>query len=292
MRLIFNSRALALVIAALLLAWPVLAQTISPNPGGGGSGSSVSVTAGSSNIVINPSPGTGAFTVDTSTTPTFLGVTTTTLSAVNSALSGTTTFVGGISATGLSAGTVAASSYLGLNSSNQVVKSAAGAAFTPVLQPLSVTTTDTAGNEFPYTYFDSTTTGAAAIGAPSWGTAASLGADTVLRFRFKMPPTLPASGTLNFCSLCQANATSGVVKYTISDADIAVNNTASVGATALNAETQTSITWTNADDYVQTCTPLTESPIADHISAGAITFNHTSWTLAQILSCNFVEEWR
>lgn len=181
--------------------------------------------------------------------------------------------------------------YLNVNGSG-VVASTAISSFNPSLQPLSVTTTDTAGNEFPYTYFDGTTTGGGAIGAPSWGTAASLGANTSIRFRFKMPPTLPASGTLNLCTLCQANATSGVVKYTITDADIAVNNTASVGATVLNSETQTSITWSAADNYVETCTPLTETPVANHISAGAVTFNTTGWTLAQILSCNFTESWR
>lgn len=167
-----------------------------------------------------------------------------------------------------------------------------GAAFTPVLQPMSATTTDTAGNLFPYTYFDSTTTGATALGSPSWGVAASLGADTVLRWRFKMPPTLPASGTLNLCTLCQANATSGVVKYTVRDSVCAVNNTCSVGATVLTAETQTSITWSAADNYVETCTPLTNTPGVNGVSIGAITFNTSSWTLAQILSCNITESWR
>jgi hypothetical protein len=57
---------------------------------GGGGGGSVSVTAGSSNIVITPSPGTSTFTVDTSTTPTFLGVTTSGLT-----VNGPAAFTGG-----------------------------------------------------------------------------------------------------------------------------------------------------------------------------------------------------
>jgi len=196
---------------------------------------------------------------------------TTTLKATNAAISGTTT-TGNLTVTGTCVG--------------------CGAAFTPVLQPLSVTTTDTSGTVFPYTYFDSTATGAVAVGSPSWGTAASMTTTASLRYRFKMPPTLPATGTLNLCTLQQANATSGAVKYTVSDADIAVNNTASVGATVFNSETGTSITWTAADNYVQTCTPLTATPVADHIIAGAVTFTPSGYTLAQILSTNLIMEWR
>lgn len=197
----------------------------------------------------------------------------TTLTTANASLGGTTT-ANNLSVTGTCTGC------------------GSGAAFTPVLPPLSVTTTDVAGNAFPYTYFDSTTTGAVAVGSPGYGIVASLGADVSYRFRFMMPPTLPTSGTLNLCSVCQANATTGNVKYTISDADINTNNTASVGATVFNSETQTSVTWSAVDNYVTTCTPLTEVPVANHISAGAITFNTSGYTLAQILSCNFIERWQ
>jgi hypothetical protein len=278
--------ALLLILAnsqAYASANGILTQGMSSSTTGGGGGGSTSLSALTSATGANTISNGGfaqewdstalIVTGTGSTTP--LKVTNTGNQALivtgNSALNGTTT-VTNLNVTGTCSG--------------------CGAAFTPVLQPLSVTTTDTAGNEFPYTYFDSTTTGAAAIGAPAWGTAASLSADTSLRFRFMMPPALPASGTLNLCTVCQANATSGVVKYTVSDADIATNNTASVGATALDSETQTSITWSAVDNYVTTCTPLTESPAANHISAGAVTFNHTSWTLGQILSCNLIERWQ
>lgn len=167
-----------------------------------------------------------------------------------------------------------------------------GAAFTPVLLPLSMTTSDIAGNVFPYTYLGATTTTASAVGSPSWGVAASLPADTLLRYRFVMPPTLPATGTLNLCSICQANATTGNVKYTITDAAIATNNTGSPGGTPTNSETQTSITWSAVDNYVTTCTPLTATPATNGMIAGAITFNTASWTLAQILSCNWVMRWQ
>jgi hypothetical protein len=292
-------------------------STINPMPtstSGGGGGGSFAVQATTSNATIYPLmvTGTGSavttglidlaspFDYNASTGLVgILGITTTALTNNGTTtLSGTTTISGALNATatislsGIVAGTVSGSQYLGVNSSNHVVYGSGGAAFTPVLQPMSVTTTDTAGNLFPYTYFDGTTTGASAIGAPAWGVAASLSANTLLRWRFKMPPTLPTSGTLNLCTLCQANATSGVVKYSVLDADVAVNNTQSVGATSLNTETQTSITWTNADDYVETCTPLTETPTANHVSAGALQFTTSGWTLASILACNITERWQ
>jgi hypothetical protein len=56
-------------------------------------------------------------------------------------LSGTTTFAGAISATGLSSGTIAAGKYMGLNSSNQVVLASAGGAGSASLSSLTAATT-------------------------------------------------------------------------------------------------------------------------------------------------------
>lgn len=213
---------------------------------------------------INPS----SIGATTSAAATVTTLTAATVNATNANLSGTTTV------------------------NNPTITGTCKGCFTPNATLLGLVTTETGGNLFPYTYFGSSTTGAAANGTPSWGVVASLGADTVLRFRFKMPPTLPGTGTLNLCSLCQSSATSGVVKYTISDSMIPVNNTASPSGTAQTAETQNSITWSAADNYVETCTPLTPTPVANQVSAGGITFNTSGWTLAQILACTFTESWR
>lgn len=165
--------------------------------------------------------------------------------------------------------------------------SGGGSGINPTLLPSSYYTTDTAGNLFPYVY-----TGSGGNASPSdsgWGVVASLGTDVALQMRFQMPPAIPGSGTFKLVSYCQANATSGVVKYTVSDADVAAGSDPS--AASLTSETQTSITWTTASAYVVTKTSLTETPVADDVSVIAVTFNHTSWTLAQILSCRWVELW-
>jgi len=65
-----------------------------------------------------------------------LGITTTTFTDNgNASLAGTTTFLGAIHATGLSSGTVAAGSYLGLNSSNQVVLGNGGSGSSTIVGP-------------------------------------------------------------------------------------------------------------------------------------------------------------
>ena len=162
-----------------------------------------------------------------------------------------------------------------------------GGGVNPVLLPSSTYTADTAGNLFPYVYTGAG--GNASASEAGWGVAASLGADTVLQMRFQMPPSIPGSGTFKLVSYCQANATSGVVKYTVSDADVAAGSNPS-GAT-LTGETQTSITWSAVDIYVVTKTSLSSTPLADDVSVVAVTFNHTSWTLAQIMSCRWSEIW-
>ncbi len=162
-----------------------------------------------------------------------------------------------------------------------------GGGVNPVLLPSSAYTTDTTGNLFPYVY-----TGAGGNASPSdtgWGVVASLGSDVTLQMRFQMPPAIPGSGTFKLVSYCLANASSGVVKYTVQDADVGTSTAPS--AATLTSETQTSITWAAADKYVITKTALTSTPVADDVSVIAVTFNHTSWTLAQILSCRWEELW-
>jgi hypothetical protein len=157
----------------------------------------------------------------------------------------------------------------------------------PVLLPSSAYTADTAGNLFPYIY--SGGGGNASAHDAGWGVAASLGSDVTLELRFQMPPAIPGSGTFKLVSYCLANATSGVAKYTPSDAMVAA--AASPSAATLTADTQVSNTWSAADQYVVSKTTLSGAPAADNVSVVAVAFNHTGWTLAQIMSCRWEEVW-
>jgi len=138
-------------------------------------------------------------------------------------------------------------------------------------------TADTAGNAFPNFY-----AGAGGNAAPAdfgLGITASLGSDVAWQLRFPMPPAIP-SGTLKLRTLMLANATSGKALWTVSD--INVTASASPSAATMNAETQQSYTWTtgNADKYIETKQALTSTPSGNDTLVVAITFNHTSWTLA------------
>lgn len=160
-----------------------------------------------------------------------------------------------------------------------------GGGVNPVLQPASYYTTDTAGNLFPYVYTGGG--GNASASEAGWGVVASLASDVTLQMRFQMPPSIPSTGTFKLISYCQANATSGVAKYTPSDADVAAGSSPS--AATLTADTQVSNTWTAADVYVVSKTTLSATPLADDVNVVAVTFNHTGWTLGQIMNCRFVE---
>src|SRR5947209_2393161 len=77
---------------------------------------------------------------------------------------------------------------------------------------------------------------------------ASLDADATVEFRFPVPPTVP-TGTPKLRALFLANATSGTIKYTVQDVNVAA--AASPSAAALTSETQSSLTWAagDADKY-------------------------------------------
>lgn len=193
---------------------------------------------------------------------------------------------GGITATGVTGGDkgVGTINMTGcwVNGVACVTGSTGSSALIPSRTPYS---SDTAGNLFPYLY-----TGAGGNAAASeWtqGVVASLGSNVALQLRFPMPSVIP-SGTFKMASYCLANASSGVVKYTISDAMVGAANPS---AATLTGETQTSITWGAADTYVITKTNLTAVPVADQTLVAAVTFNNTGWTLAAILGCNFYVLW-
>jgi hypothetical protein len=150
----------------------------------------------------------------------------------------------------------------------------------PIL-PSSAYPGDTTGRLFPTFY-----SGAGGNAAPveeGMGVMASLSANAVWELRFQMPPTIP-SGTLKLRLLALANATSGVAKVTVSDGSVAAG--ASPSAVSLTAETQTSLTWAAGDNdkYKEAKVTLTTSPAGNDVLVVALTFNTTSWTLAQV-SC-------
>jgi hypothetical protein len=142
-------------------------------------------------------------------------------------------------------------------------------------------TSDTAGNAFPNFY-----AGGGGNASPTdygLGITASLGTDVTWQLRFPMPPTIP-SGTLKLRTLMLANATSGTAKWTVSDINVAAGSSPS--AATMNGETQQSYTWSsgNAGEYIETKQALTSTPSGNDTLVVAITFNHTSWTLAATLT--------
>jgi hypothetical protein len=148
------------------------------------------------------------------------------------------------------------------------------------LSPSSVYLGGASGNLFPYFF---TGSGAnAASTEEGIGVIASLGADAVAQLRFPMPPTIP-SGTLKLMVRMLTSAASGTAKFTVSDNSCG-SGTSPSGLT-LTAETQSSVTFTVASQYLDVKVTLTTTPAANDSLVVAITFNHTSWTLAQILSC-------
>lgn len=155
-----------------------------------------------------------------------------------------------------------------------------------LVNPETPYTTDTAGNLFPYLY-----TGAGGNVAPSdWnqGVVASLGSDVVLQMRFMMPTFIP-KGTFKLYSWCKANATTGNALYTPSDGFAAAGTSES--AVTLTTDAQVTVSPTVADVPILSKTTLSSTPAALGVLVVAITFNHTSWTLAQILACRFYVGW-
>lgn len=153
------------------------------------------------------------------------------------------------------------------------------------IYPSSMYPADTAGRLFPNFYAGAG--GNAAAHDEGMGVKASLDADATWELRFPIPPTLP-TGTLKLRLLALANATSGVAKVTVKDgvATPATSPAAagSPSAASLTSETQTTITWAASenDRYKEAKITLTASPIGNDILVVALTFNTTSWTLAQV----------
>jgi hypothetical protein len=117
------------------------------------------------------------------------------------------------------------------------------------------------------------------------GVEASVGADSIWRLRFQLPPAIP-TGTAKLLLRALANATSGNAKVNPKWAKVTAGSDPS--SASLNAEGTQTISWAagDADDYKDTLVAL------DAVAIGAgdekkeivmdLTFETSSWTLAQV----------
>jgi hypothetical protein len=112
---------------------------------------------------------------------------------------------------------------------------------------------------------------------------ASVGADSIWRLRFWMPPTSLPTGTCKLRLLALANATSGDAKVNAKWDSVAPEESPS-GAT-LNAEGTSTLTWAAGDNdqYKELKITLDAvAPVAGEVIVMDLTFETTSWTLAQV----------
>lgn len=149
------------------------------------------------------------------------------------------------------------------------------------IYPSSAYPADTVGRLFPNFYAGGG--GNAAPHDEGLGVMASLSADATWELRFPVPPIIP-TGTVKLRVLSLANATSGVLKFTVKDGRCPAGSSPS-GAT-LTSETQSSLTWStgNNDEYMETKLALTGlgSLAGNDVVVVAITFNTTGTTLAAV----------
>jgi len=114
------------------------------------------------------------------------------------------------------------------------------------------------------------------------GVQASVGADSIWRLRFMMPPSLP-TGTGKLRLLALANATSGNAKVNPKWASVAVEEDPS-GAT-LNAEGTSTVSWGAGDNdqYKELKVTLdADTLVAGEVVVMDLVFETSSWTLAQV----------
>ena len=157
--------------------------------------------------------------------------------------------------------------------------------------PSSIYYGDTSGNTFP-SFYVGTNQGGTANAAPAdegIGVVASLSADSVVQLRFILPPGSSApSGTMKLILAGLANADPGTAanaKITVSDGVVSSSGGIPSGV-SLSGETLVTLSWSTGsnDAYQQAKVALSSSWQADGVLVVALTFNHTSWTLAANLT--------
>lgn len=114
------------------------------------------------------------------------------------------------------------------------------------------------------------------------GVEASVGADSIWRLRFQMPPTLP-TGTGKLRLLALANATSGNARVNPKWASVAPEEDPS--SATLQAEGATTLSWSTGDNdqYKELKVTLDgDTLVAGEMVVMDLTFETASWTLAQV----------
>ncbi len=114
------------------------------------------------------------------------------------------------------------------------------------------------------------------------GVEGNLGADSIWRLRFEMPPTLP-TGTAKLRLRALADVVTGASKTNVKWVSVAIGEDAS--SATLNAEGTDTITWGAADDdeYQEIKTDLNaDTVVASEIIVMDLTFETTSWGVADV----------
>lgn len=139
----------------------------------------------------------------------------------------------------------------------------------------------TAGKVFPLVYSGGTN----ARLIETLGVMASLNGDAIWYLTFIMPQTLP-SGTAKLRLLCMANATSGNAKINPKWVSVAAGEIPDT--MTLNAEGVNTVSWSSgdADKFKELKVTLdADTIVANEVVFMALTFETSSWTLAQKLGC-------
>lgn len=115
------------------------------------------------------------------------------------------------------------------------------------------------------------------------GIAASLGADTIWRLRFHIPPSLP-TGTCKLRIISLANADTGVAKINPKWVSVAMSEDPSAATpVAEGVQTPDWSSGAQSDDYKETKVDLDVDTItASEIVVMDLTFETSSWTLAVV----------
>lgn len=140
----------------------------------------------------------------------------------------------------------------------------------------------TSGNCFPNFHVGA---GANSKHDEGLGVAASIGADSIWRLRFQMPPTTLPTGTGKLRLLMLANATSGSAKINPKWVSVAVGEDPS--SATLIAETVQTVTWAagNNDDYMELKVTLdADTLVASEVVVMDLVFETSGYTLAQVLT--------
>lgn len=137
----------------------------------------------------------------------------------------------------------------------------------------------TAGRVFPNFHVGA---GANSKHDEGMGVEASVGADSIWRLRFQMPPALP-TGTGKLRLLALANATSGVAKVNPKWVSVAVEESPS-GATPV-AETVQTVTWGAGDnDQYKSLEVVLDADtlVASEVVVMDLVFETSGYTLAAV----------